>query len=122
MTKELYFPDQVISEFTLTLLSQLGWYKINNFTGGLMKFGKNKGCEFLSQDCVTIDDDGKASSKFYNEFCSFDSINTCSPGRQSRGYCFTGSNKPSGTKYERQGWDEKYGIDFIEYCPVFLVH
>ena len=42
-----YHADQVISEFTLALLEDSGWYKANYYTGGLMRFGKNKGCEFF---------------------------------------------------------------------------
>ena len=33
-----------ISEITLALLEDSGWYKANYYTGGLMRFGKNKGC------------------------------------------------------------------------------
>ena len=42
MTSELYFGDQVISEFTLYLLEDLNFYKTNKYTGGLMRFGKNR--------------------------------------------------------------------------------
>ena len=48
MTSNVYYPDQVISEFTLALLEDIGWYKVNYYTGGLMRFGKHKGCNFIS--------------------------------------------------------------------------
>ena len=78
-----YRADQVISEFTLALLEDSGWYKVNYYTGGLMRFGKNKGCEFINNIC---------SAKFKNEFCEnkenfYDKYATCSSGRQSRTYC-----------------------------------
>ena len=77
-----YKSDQVISEFTLALLEDSGWYKVNYYTGGLMSFGKNKGCEFIYNDC---------STSFKNEFCEYFTDNTlygsCSSGRQARTYC-----------------------------------
>ena len=57
-----------------------------------MKFGKNKGCNFLNKDCAE-QKDGKLISKFNNEFCNSDSFLTCSIGRQSRGYCFLESTQ-----------------------------
>ena len=38
MTPSFYFSEQIISEFTLDLLKDLGWYEINYFTGGLHYF------------------------------------------------------------------------------------
>ena len=52
MLSDIYYQEQIISEFTLALLEDLGWYKVNYYTGGLMKFGKNKGCQFLFNDCI----------------------------------------------------------------------
>ena len=49
MTSELYYTEQAISEITLASLEDLGYYEINYFTGGLMRFGKNKGCELFFQ-------------------------------------------------------------------------
>ena len=47
-----YTEEQVISEFTLAVLEDLGYYQANYYTGGLMQFGRNKGCEFLYNKCV----------------------------------------------------------------------
>ena len=46
MSSEPYYVDQVISQFTLYLLDDLTFYKTNKYTGDLMKFGKNRGCNF----------------------------------------------------------------------------
>jgi hypothetical protein len=80
-----YLVDLVISEFTLALLEDSGWYQVSYYTGGLMRFGKHKGCEFLNDTC---------SPKFNNEFCDYEEnlngINyygSCSSGRQSLTYC-----------------------------------
>jgi hypothetical protein len=39
MTAFSYVQEQVISEFTLSLLKDIGFYEVNNYTGGLMRFG-----------------------------------------------------------------------------------
>ena len=76
--------EMVISEITLALLEDSGWYKINYYTGGLMRFGKNRGCEFIYNNCL----DFNYYTSFPNEF--FDYIEkdnpSCSAGRQSRTY------------------------------------
>ena len=81
MNSEFYNPEQVISEFTLALLQDSGWYQVEYFTGGLMRFGMHKQCEFLETDCTS-------PTKFKNEFFN-NNENTkpgCSSGRQSRAY------------------------------------
>ena len=98
-----YYPEQVISEITLALLEDLGWYKINYYTGGLMRFGKNKGCEFLEKDCIKSDGNDVVSS-FPNEFCSPNSFSTCSSGRLSRGYCFKSASENSARTYAYRAW------------------
>ena len=118
MTTSSYTPEQVISEFTLGLLEDSGWYKVNYYTGGLMRFGKNKGCEFLNKDCV-----GKQGiSNFNFEFCNIEQGGqpSCSSGRQSRTYCESyQSNKLDAIKiqnYRRFGtW---FGRMNTDYCFV----
>ena len=131
MISELYYAEQAISEITLALLKDLKWYEVNYYTGGLMRFGKNKGCEFLNNDCVQIDenDDGIKTS-FPNEFCSsiyqgLSTFGTCSSGRQSMTFCFNGiSTKSISTNlkdYHRdyisknlEGFSSR---EIIELCP-----
>ena len=55
--------ESVISEITLALFEDSGWYQVNYYTGGLFRFGKGQGCSFIQNKCVT---DGK--SNFPNEF------------------------------------------------------
>ena len=52
MNGVIYTEEQVISEFTLALLEDTGYYKANYYTGGLMRYGKNKGCSFVRGQCV----------------------------------------------------------------------
>ena len=120
MNGVIYTPEQVISEFTLALLEDTGYYKANYYTGGLMQFGKNKGCEFLNSKCIN---DGKVNSKFSNEF--FDNINndinyldaSCSSGRQSRAYHFL-INYGSIPKEYQYFSKSSGGFETADYCPI----
>ena len=40
----IYQEEMAISEITLALLEDSVWYKTNYYTGGIIRFGKNKGC------------------------------------------------------------------------------
>ena len=116
-----YNEEQVISEFTLALLEDLGFYKANYYTGGLMKFGKNKGCEFVNSKCVNNE---KVNPKFKNEF--FDNyLNPnyidpgCTSGRLSRVYHYLEDHyQPIPEPFDY--FDPSYGgRSSAEYCPVF---
>ena len=79
----IYQEEMAISEITLALLEDSGWYKVNYYTGGLMRFGKNKGCQFLEKYCLY-----NYMTDFVNEFFDIGNTNapSCSTGRQSRTY------------------------------------
>ena len=122
MISDFYYSEQVISEFTLVLLEATGFYTVNYYTGGLMRFGKHQGCDFVFTDWAGLEG-SNIVSLFYNEFCCLDSFSTCSSGRQSRGYCYNSLHKNSvNQKYRRDGWSWGYGKDFVEYCPVSFNH
>ena len=121
-----YTEEQVISEFTLALLEDSGYYKANYYTGGLMRFGKNKGCAFLEEKCFDKNTQ-TINPNFENEF--FDDISggktieaSCSSGRQSRAYkaWYKASNVPE----EYQYFDDPdiAGYEPADYCPVYLKH
>jgi len=127
MISETYFSEQVISEFTLALLDSLDFYEVNYYTGGLMNFGKNKGCEFIMNDCIKIEGQTKVISSFHNEFCSYyeeeyvESFGACSSGRQSMGYCFNfvkSSQIPDSKRIMQKNTPYGFGKKFVEYCPL----
>ena len=121
MNGVVYPEEQVISEFTLALLEDTGYYKANYYTGGLMRYGKNKGCDFIKKRCV--DSKHEINPFFGNEF--YDSIKSpdlidasCSSGRQSRTYhaWWIYNNLPDYYKYFT---NEQYGgFSPADYCPV----
>ena len=122
MTSEVYYPEQAISEITLALLEDLTWYKVKYYTGGLMRFGKNKGCSFITNDCFKPLSRTQLKSSFPNEFCSDTYSSVCSSGRQSRGVCYILNNKIDSNEkiYNRQGYLSTYGKENVEFCPVVL--
>ena len=123
MNGVIYPEEQVISEFTLALLEDTGYYKANYYTGGLMRYGKGKGCDFIKKRCVNSSHE--INPKFENEF--FDSIassysrdSSCSSGRQSRTYNFFLPYKNLSEYYKYfDGEKENYGgFSPADYCPV----
>ena len=97
----IYQEEMAISEITLALLEDTGWYKTNYYTGGLMRFGKNRGCRFLYNNCL----DENFKTEFDNEFFDLkDALKpSCSTGRQSRTYSLL---------YEYDIYDANYYYNF----------
>ena len=125
MNKYVYTAEQVISEFTLAYLEDTGFYKANYYTGGLMQFGKHKGCYFLNLKCINNNND---EVKFTNEFfkkiystgLNYDT--SCSSGRQSRTYhaiYMYNENIPEIYRYftDEPRWG---GWKSADYCPVSI--
>ena len=114
-----YNEEVVISEFTLALLADSGYYKVNYYTGGLMQYGKNKGCDFLNKKCVN---NGTVNPYFKNEF--FDNIYyksidpSCSSGRQSRAYHGIYSFNSIPKEYQYYLDSSFGGRSSADYCPV----
>lgn len=69
----------VVSNITLALLEDSGWYKPVYARSGLFQFGRNKGCEFLNEKCVQ---DG--ATKFADTFCPIQTERSCGTGSLAR--------------------------------------
>ena len=69
--------DAQLSDITLALFDDAGFYQVEYYSGGLFKFGKNKGCGFFENHC----------SYFPNEFCSYIDENECTNSRTAIGTC-----------------------------------
>ena len=109
------YPEIVISEISLALLEDSGWYNVNYYTGGLFRYGKGLGCEFLKDKCVS---EGK--SNYEREFCDVENEERCTSGFIDRGLCYI-SNYPYLPEYYRYFNDTtKGGFYYADYCPVTL--
>ena len=85
-----------------------------------MRYGKNKGCQFLNEKCVK---NYEINPNFENEF--FDSIysnyqldSSCSSGRQSRTYFVFWIYSSIPTYYQYFKDENLGGLDIANYCPV----
>ena len=107
--------DPSISEITLGLFDDSGWYKTNPYTGGLFRFGLKKGCSLLNEKCVQDE-----KTKFKNEYCVVENEKVCSPSHLSKAFCTMDHYKdplPVNNRYfkdiRKGGW-----LLFADDCPV----
>ena len=111
------YMDTVISDITLALFEDSGFYQVNYYSGGLFKFGKNQGCSFLNDKCIV---NGKTSYK--NEFCTSYGEDSCSATRENKGKCYIyayNSNIPEQFRYFSR--PNQGGFLPCDYCPVTSV-
>ena len=117
MTGSIFHADFAISEFTLALLEDFGSYKANYYTGGLMRFGKNRGCEFIYDNCIDEYFDSYYKNEFF-EFIYYSDIDpSCSSGRQGKTYNWLSLN-PSVPSYYNYFRNDYIGLPMADYCPV----
>lgn len=109
--------ENFISEITLALFEDSGWYMTNKFTGGLFVHGINKGCPFLEETCL-IKKQGK--TKFKNEFCARKNENTCDASHRQRTFCpMEISTEKIDESYQYFANEKLIGsAKFSDYCPV----
>ena len=110
-----HYDESVISEITLALFEDSGFYKVNYYTGGLFRYGKNQGCDFLNGYCVYGD-----VSLHKNEFCISEGTSMCTPGRTHRAMCGVTSYPNDLEVYYRYFTDSRKGghLPQTDYCPV----
>lgn len=109
------YDDVTISEITLALYEDSGWYKVNYYTGGLFRFGKGAGCGFLNSKCVF---DEKAN---FREFCDSLATPQCTNTRTVKGFCLIANYveklDPQYTYFNR---NDVGGFPLADYCPIPL--
>lgn len=109
--------ENVLSDITLALFEDSGFYKVEYYSGGLFKFGKNAGCSFFNQKCIE-----NGQSSFSNEFCTNFNGDFCSRSRGVKGKCLVFHHQntiPSRYRY----FDNKKdgGFAAANYCPVSIL-
>ena len=114
------YPEIVISEISLALLEDSGWYNVNYYTGGLFRYGKGLGCDFLNKKCVYSSSDGYYTN-FQREFCLKKGASICSAGNIDRGICYI-TDYYSSISSEYRYFKSIYrgGFFYADYCPVSI--
>ena len=114
MTSILY-DETVISDITLALFEDSGWYKVKYYTGGLFRYGKNQGCDFLNSYCVN-----GGVSEYKNDFCITEQTTMCTPGRTHRAMCGLITYPKELEVYYRYFTNSRKGgyLTQADYCPV----
>jgi hypothetical protein len=110
------YPEMSISEITLAYFEDTGYYKVNYYTGGLFRYGKNRGCSFFEKDCVY--NEGK-DTLFPNEFCTEAESFFCGSSHLSRGECYiVEHDEIIDSKFRYYSNSKKGGFSSADYCPV----
>ena len=109
------YQEIVISEISLALLEDSGWYGVNYYTGGLFRYGKGSGCNFLNTKCVS-----NGYTNFGREFCVNANEERCSASNIDRGYCYIARYSSSFPSYYQYFNSNLGGFEPADYCPVSM--
>jgi hypothetical protein len=110
------YPENVLSEISLALFEDSGWYKVNYYTGGLFRYGKNAGCNFVQNKCV---ENGKTN--YPDTFCLNSNEEMCFANRLAKGICNLSVNAKDLDPNYRYFDNPKFGgYEKADYCPVAL--
>ena len=109
------YDENVISDITLALFEDSGWYKPNYYTGGLFRFGKNIGCQFFENNCLI-----NQKAVFPNEFCDKSKEPKCLSSHLGTGECYIGdynSIMEIPKKYQYFKKENLGGLVNANFCP-----
>ena len=112
------YPELVVSDITLAVFEDSGWYEVNYVTGGLFKTGKGEGCDFLQLTCIDTNDIDR-KSRFPMDFCNTD-YEVCSPGMLDRGECYIRPYSSITYEFQYFGDSKTGGYEPADYCPVAM--
>ena len=108
------YPEIVISDISLAVFEDSGFYKVNYYTGGLFRFGKGEGCNFLTKNCII-----NGATLFANEFCIKSQTPFCTAGHLSKGNCYIGQYSYTiNQKYQYFSNGNIGGYAPADYCPI----
>ena len=129
MADLIYPEEQVISGMTLAFFNDLQYLSVKKpFTGGLMRYGKHQGCNFVKEKCIKYDSNGHYINKYTNDFF-YPNENTdfngqepsCSSGRLSKTFHklhIYGEGEIPEEYIYFQSHELYGGLELIDFCPV----
>ena len=108
------YPEIVISDITLAVFEDSGFYKVNYYTGGLFRFGKGEGCNFFNEKCIT-----NGGTLFANEFCVKSQTPFCTSAHLAKGHCYMAKyNTELDSQYQYFSDKRVGGYAPADYCPI----
>jgi hypothetical protein len=108
------YPEIVISDITLAVFEDSGYYKVNYYTGGLFRFGKGEGCDFFNEKCVI-----NGATYFKNEFCVNSQEPFCSSSHLAKGHCYMARYNQALEDYHQYFSQSNVGgYAPADYCPI----
>ena len=108
------YDDMVMSEMIPALFTDSGWYFTFAYTGGLHRFGRLGGCDFLNKNCIE-----SQKTQFRNEYCLKEFDPMCTATRSGKGRCYLGDfGKNVEPQYQYFNYPLLVGYDLADYCPV----
>jgi hypothetical protein len=106
------FPDSSISDITLALFEDSGFYKVNYYSGGIFKFGKGDGCRFFNEKCIVN------NQATFKDFCDEPTALLCSSSRILKSSCYLGTYNSLPSEYAYFSNKRLGGYPSANYCPV----
>jgi leishmanolysin len=105
--------DWVFSDISFALLEDSGWYSVDYSQTDSIMWGKNAGCSFFTERCVS---NGVASS---SHFCA-DTAKSCTKSRNARGLCnLAQQSEELPIKFQYFTDTFSGGDDYsMDYCPI----
>jgi hypothetical protein len=115
------YGENLISEISLALFEDSGWYSVDYTMANLFLWGKDKGCSFLDpkSKCLKAEKNTTTSS-FTPEFCTQPNYPVCSVSNTFRGTCKVRKYQNELFEHERYFGDSRIGgIDQLtDKCPI----
>jgi hypothetical protein len=117
------YGENLMSDITLALFEDSGWYQVNFEMSNLFLWGKNKGCDFfdLNKKCIDFNENtNEITTLFKNEFCTKLNYPVCSIGNVFRGSCYAKAYDKDLNPYERYFSNPKIGGSdpLTDRCPI----
>lgn len=111
------YSDSFISDITLALFEDSGFYKVDYNYGVLFKFGKNKGCNFFNKKCIE-----NGELPFQDEFCMYTGTPMCTQSKTFKSECivydYSIYNFTLPEQYQYFENPNHGGVFYADFCPI----
>ncbi|CAG9318551.1 unnamed protein product [Blepharisma stoltei] len=110
--------ESVLSDITLALFQDSGWYTVNFDYAQKTIWGNGEGCDWFEEKCI---EDGSAK---FPGFCTVNDQKGCDVFHLSSALCAQSDKYPDIHKYEQYFSDPKIGgiNPFADYCPYMYAY